>query len=112
MTNTTLRSASMSVSGSPSTAIRSASSPGTMAPMLPCIPSASAASEVIEAIASSGDWPPVRTRYVTSRAFCPCAPAVASVPAMSLSPPTPSARLNTSSLRGMPSSMNRNPASS
>ncbi len=69
----------MSRSGSPDTTMTSASKPGASVPIVDPILSDSAASDVALTSASEGPCP-ARTRATISRAFCPWAPATASVP--------------------------------
>ena len=76
----------MSLDGSPSTAMRSAWSPGAIAPIASLMPNACAPSEVADTIASIGGWPPSCTRQIRSSTLRPCAPATASVPHTILRP--------------------------
>src|SRR6266516_5900186 len=85
MTNRTRSRAVISVKGSPSTATRSASSPGVMEPIRVCRFIDSAPCEVRSISASIG-FCPNRTRSMVSLALRPCAPALASVPITILSP--------------------------
>src|SRR2546428_2270730 len=62
ITNTTRRSAVMSSAGLPSIPIKSASSPGAMAPIVSANASDWAASDVADTIAAIGGWPPTCTR--------------------------------------------------
>src|SRR5260370_393924 len=91
----------MSLKGSPSTAMRSASMPGASAPIMPWRPSASALSDVAATMASMAPWPPTWTRWMISLALRPCAPATASVPMLIFSSLCRIAPLNLASFAAM-----------
>ena len=75
MTTRTRRSAWMSASGSPSTAIRSARWPGVTVPTCPSTRQASAPQRVPESSASRGETPK-RTRHSSSKGMQPWTPSV------------------------------------
>src|SRR5262249_10311493 len=78
ITKPTRSSSVMSRNGSPATATRSASLPGSIVPTRSLHPRISAAVFVAEVMAAIGAWPR-RTREANSRAFCPCGITAASV---------------------------------
>ena len=60
---------------------------------------------------SAGAWPPSSTRATASRAFCPWAPATASVPKTIFRPSVASAIPKVSIARTRPDSIAANPSS-
>src|SRR5215469_4827624 len=88
----TWRTQVMSFSGSPSSAMIAASSPGARVPIWSDIFIASAATEFAETSASIGAMPPSSTRLIRSSTLWPCIPASASVPKTILRPETFRAR--------------------